>query len=78
MYTLIICRTKVQKGAYTWYLPPLPASGCKVVCHGLGNLISCLDDIIAMLRSGWPTSERAVSRAGWPVYEVRFTSVGMY
>ena len=49
----------------------------KVVCHSLGNFISCLDDIIVMLRSNWPILERAVSRAGWPVYEVRFTGVGM-
>ena len=49
-----------------------------VVCHGLGNLISCLDDIIVMLRSDWPTSERVISRAGWRVYEVRFTGVGMH
>ena len=42
----------------------------KVVCHVLGNLISCLDDIIIMLRSNRPTSECAISRAGWPVYEV--------
>ena len=27
-------------------------------------LISCLDDIIVMLRSDWPTSERAVEPAG--------------
>ena len=37
------------------------------------TLISCLDDIIVMRRSDRPTSERAVSRAGWPVYEVQFT-----
>ena len=30
----------------------------KVVCHGLSNLISCLDDIIVMLRSDWPTPAR--------------------
>ena len=47
----------------------------KVVCHSLSNLISCLD---VMLRFDWPTSERAVSQAGWPVYEVRFTGVGMH
>ena len=47
----------------------------KVVCHSLGNVISCLDDIIVMLRSDWPTSERTVSRAGWPVYKV---GVGMH
>ena len=30
-----------------------------------------------MLQSDWPTSERAVSRVGWPVYKVRCTDVRM-
>ena len=40
--------------------------------------LKVVDDIIVMLRSDWPASERAISRAGWPVYEVRFTGVGMH
>ena len=39
------------------------------------TLISCLDDIIVMLRFDCPISERAIN---WPVYEVRFTVVGMH
>ena len=37
-----------------------------------------LDDIIVMLQSDWLTLEHVVSRAGWPVYKVRSTGVGMH
>ena len=50
----------------------------KVVCHGLGNLISCLHDIIVMLQCDWPTLERALSQTSWPVYEVRYKGVGIH
>ena len=41
----------------------------KMVFPGLGNLISCLDDVI-IIQPDWPISGRAVNQAGHLIYEV--------
>ena len=55
----------------------MPCLNFKVVCYSLGNLISCLDDIIDLLQSDSPTSGHAINRDSRR-YTICSRSVGMH